>query len=166
MHTDNIFRIASQTKAITSVAAMMLYDEGKIKLEDPVSKFIPSFANAKVLALYKASDSSYTTIPSKRDVTIKDLLTHTSGIDYAVIGSDNMRAIYAKAGLHPGFGDDTMHLKNMVDLLSTLPLAHQPGERFTYGLSVDVLGRIVEVVSGMSLDRFHAFTHISAVRNE
>ncbi len=154
MRTDNIFRIASQTKAITSVAAMMLYDEEKIKLEDPVSKFIPGFANAKVVASFNKVDSSYTTVPAKREITIKDLMTHTSGIDYAVIGSDEMRAIYAKANLHPFFGDDTMQLKNMVELLATLPLVHQPGEKFTYGLSVDVLGRIVEIVSGMSLDQF------------
>lgn len=154
MQTSDIFRIASQTKAITSVAVMMLYDEGKIKLTDPVSKFIPGFANAKVVDTYNAQDSTYTTVPAKRDVTVHDLLTHTSGIDYAGIGSEKMKAIYAKAKLTPGFGSDTMKLVNMVNLLAQQPLVHQPGEKFTYGLSVDVLGRIVEILSGMPLDQF------------
>ncbi len=154
MQTDAIFRIASQTKAITSVAAMMLYDEGKLKLTDPISKYIPGFAHPKVVASFNAQDSSYTTVPAKREITIHDLLTHTSGIDYAGIGSEKMKAIYAKAGVAPGFGSDTMLLKNMVDLLATQPLVNQPGEKFTYSLSVDVLGRIVEIVSGMPLDQF------------
>lgn len=154
MQADVIFRIASQTKAITSVAIMMLYDEGKITLTDPVSKFIPGFANAKVVDTFNPQDSTYTTVPAKRQITIKDLLTHTSGIDYAVIGSDKMRAIYEKAGLRPGFGSDTMHLANMVNLLAKQPLVNQPGEKFTYSLSVDVLGRVVEIVSGMSLNQF------------
>ena len=154
MQTDNIFRIASQTKAITSVAAMMLYDEGKLSLTDPVSKFIPGFANAKVVATFNAKDSSYTTVPAEREITIKNLLIHTSGIDYASIGSDQMKAIYAKAKLTPGFGSDTMRLSNMVNLLAKQPLVNQPGEKFTYSLSVDVLGRIIEIVSGMPLDKF------------
>ncbi len=128
MQTDNIFRIASQTKAITSVAAMMLYDEGKLKLTDPVSKYIPGFAHPKVVASFNAQDSTYTTVPAKREITIHDLLTHTSGIDYAGIGSDKMKAIYFKAGLKPGFGSDTMQLKNMVDLLATQPLLTNPAK--------------------------------------
>ena len=154
MQTDDIFRIASQTKAITSVAIMMLYDEGKIKLTDPVSKYIPSFANAKVVDTYNAQDTTYTTVPAKREITVHHLLTHTSGIDYAGIGSEKMKAIYFKAGLRPGFGSDTMQLKNMANLLATQPLVNQPGEKFTYSLSVDVLGRIVEIVAGMPLDKF------------
>ncbi len=154
MQTTDIFRIASQTKAITSVAIMMLYDEGKLSLTDPVSRFIPAFSHQSVINTYNKADSSFTTVPAKRDITIKDLLTHTSGLDYAIIGSDNMRAVYAKAGLLPGFGSDTMHLDNMVNLLAKMPLAHQPGEKFTYSLGIDVLGRIVELVSGMPLDRF------------
>ena len=128
MQPDNIFRIASQTKAITSVAAMMLYEEGKFLLDDPISKYIPSFANAKVVDQFNEGDSSYTTVPAKREVTIRDLLTHTSGIDYALIGSPHMRAIYAKAGLNPAFGNDTMKLVNMANKLGTMPLVHQPGE--------------------------------------
>ena len=154
MQTSDIFRIASQTKAITSVAVMMLYDEGKIKLTDPVSKFIPGFANAKVVDTYNPQDTTYTTVPAKREVTIHDLLTHTSGIDYPGIGSEKMKGIYAKARVTPGFGSDTMKLVNMVNGLATQPLVHQPGAAFTYGLSVDVLGRIVEIISGEPLDEF------------
>src|SRR4030042_5024842 len=91
MQTDNIFRIASQTKAIVSIAAMTLFEEGKFLLDDPVSKYIPEFANPQVLATYNEKDTTWTTIPAKREVTIRHLLTHTSGIDYSGIGSPVMR---------------------------------------------------------------------------
>ncbi|MCF3110844.1 beta-lactamase family protein [Niabella sp. CC-SYL272] len=154
LKTDAIFRIASQTKAITSVAVMMLFEEGKFLLDDPISKYIPAFANPKVLDQFNAADSSYTTVPAKRNITIRDLLTHTSGLDYAQIGSPNMKAIYAKAGIPAGFVIQPQRLADAIDKLGTLPLVHQPGERFTYGLNTDVLGRLVEVTSGMSLDAF------------
>ena len=96
MKRDAIFRIASQTKAITSVAVMMLYEEGKFLLDDPVSKYIHSFKNPRVLDKFNEADSSYTTVPAKREVTIRDLLNHTSGIGYAQIGSKESNAIYAK----------------------------------------------------------------------
>lgn len=154
MQTDEIFRIASQTKAITSVAVMMLYEEGKFLLDDPISKYIPSFAHPKVLAEFNPKDSSYTTIAAKREITIRDLLTHTSGIDYAQIGSSSMRAIYAKNKIYAGFVYDKLLLADAINKLGTLPLVHQPGEKFTYGLSIDVLGYLVEKVSGKSLDQF------------
>ncbi len=154
MQTDNIFRIASQTKAITSVALMMLFEEGKFLLDDPVSKYIPSFARPKVLAEFNPKDSSYTTITATREITIRDLLTHTSGVDYAQIGSPKMKAIYAKNGLYAGFVYDKLRLADAINKLGSLPLAHQPGERFTYGLSIDVLGYLVEKLSGKSLDQF------------
>ena len=146
MKTDDIFRIASQTKAITSVAVMMLFEEGKFLLDDPISKYILEFKNPRVLDKFNESDSSFTTLPAKREITIRDLLTHTSGIDYAGIGSRNMRAIYAKAGIPGGFGTDKMVLGDKMKALGKLPLVHQPGERFTYGLNVDVLGYLVEVL--------------------
>ena len=96
MEANSIFRIASQTKAIVSTGILILYDEGKLALNDPVSKYIPEFAHETVLDSFHTADTTYTTVPAKRDITIKDLLTHTSGIDYAGIGSDNMKAIYAK----------------------------------------------------------------------
>lgn len=154
MVPDNIFRIASQTKAITSIAAMMLFEEGKFLLDDPVSKYIPEFKNTQVLDTYNEKDTTFTTIPARREVTVRDLLTHTSGIDYAGIGSAGMRAIYAKAGVPGGFGTDKMVLGDKMKILGRLPLVHQPGERFTYGLNVDVLGYLVEIWSGESLDQY------------
>jgi CubicO group peptidase (beta-lactamase class C family) len=159
MRKDDIFRIASQTKAITSVAVMMLYEEGKFLLDDPVSKYIPEFANPRVLDKFNEKDSTYTTIKANREVTIRDLLTHTSGIDYAGIGSNNMKAIYAKSGIPGGFGSNKMVLGDKIRVLGKLPLVHQPGERFTYGLNVDVLGYLVEILSGESLDHYFQ-THI------
>jgi CubicO group peptidase (beta-lactamase class C family) len=154
MQTDNIFRIASQTKAITSIAVMMLFEEGKFLLDDPISKYIPEYGKPTVLDKFNEKDTTYTTIPANREVTIRDLLTHTSGIDYAGIGSKNMRAIYAKADIPGGFGTDKMILGDKMRALGKLPLSHQPGERFTYGLNVDVLGYLVEVLSGETLDKY------------
>jgi CubicO group peptidase (beta-lactamase class C family) len=154
LKADGIFRIASQTKAITSVAIMMLYEEGKLLISDPVSKYIPSFDKAKVLVKFNAADTTYTTVPAKRAITIKDLLTHTSGLGYAQIGSKEASAIYAKSKITAGLGVKDETLRDAMSRLGSLPLMHQPGERWTYGLNVDVLGAIVEQVSGMSLDSF------------
>ncbi len=151
---EGIFRIASQTKAITSVAVMMLYEEGKFLLEDPVSKFIPSFANAQVLDKFNDKDTTYTTIPAKRQVTIRDLLTHTSGIGYAQIGSKEANSIYAKNKITAGLDVYEGTLADAMTRLGTLPLMHQPGQQWTYGLNVDLLGYLVEVWSGMTLEEF------------
>ena len=126
MQTDFIFRIASQTKAIVSVAAMMLFEEGKFLLDDPVSEYIPEFTDPQVLDRFNDKDTTYTTIPAKREITIRDLLTHTSGIDYAGIGSSKMRAIYAKADINPGFGSDKDPIGDEMKALGKLPLAHHP----------------------------------------
>jgi CubicO group peptidase (beta-lactamase class C family) len=154
MNNDNIFRIASQTKAITSVAVMMLFEEGRFLLDDPISKYIPAFAHPKVIDQYNEKDTTYTTISSKREITIRDLLTHTSGIEYAQIGSPKMKAIYAKASIPGGFVSQKILLADAMNKLGKMPLLHQPGERWTYGLNVDVLGYLVEKVSGKSLDQF------------
>ena len=154
MHRDDIFRIASQTKAITSVAVMMLFEEGKFLLDDPISKYIPEFANPVVLDKFNEKDTTFTTIKANREITIRDLLTHTSGIDYAGIGSEHMNAIYAKSGIPTGFVSEKIVLGDKIRKLGKLPLVHQPGERFTYGLNVDVLGYLVEVLSGESLDQY------------
>lgn len=154
MQKDKIFRIASQTKAITSVAVMMLYEEGRFLLDDAVSKYIPEFKKQQVLDKFNEGDSSYTTVPAKREVTIRDLLTHTSGIGYAQIGSKAMNAVYGKAGIVGGIGVGKMLLADKMKILGKLPLFHQPGEKWTYGLNTDVLGYLVEVVSGMPLDKF------------
>lgn len=154
MQTDNIFRIASQTKAIASIGLMMLFEEGKFLLDDPISKYIPEFANPRVLEKFNEKDTTYTTLPAKREITIRDLLTHTSGIDYAGIGSPVMRAVYAKAGYTGGFGNDKVTIGDDIKILGKLPLVHQPGERFTYGLNVDVIGYLIEILSGEKLDQY------------
>jgi CubicO group peptidase (beta-lactamase class C family) len=154
LRRDDIFRIASQTKAVTSIAVMMLFEEGKFLLDDPISKYIPEFAKPNVLDKFNEKDTTYTTIPANREITIRDLLTHTSGIDYAVIGSEKMRAIYAKSNIRVGFESKNYLLGDVIKKLAKLPLVHQPGERFTYGLNIDVLGYLVEVTSGMTLDQF------------
>ena len=153
LRTDDIFRIASQTKAITSLAAMILWEEGKFALDDPVSKYLPEFDKQTVMLKFNPADSTYTTAPAKRRSTIRQLFTHTSGIDYADIGSDEFKAIYSKAGL-TALGREGDLLADKIRILGRLPLAFEPGERFNYGLSIDVLGRLVEVWSGMPLDRF------------
>jgi CubicO group peptidase (beta-lactamase class C family) len=154
LKTDDIFRIASQSKAITSLAAMILFDQGKLLLDDPVSKYIPEFAHPVVLDKFNPADTTYTTVPANREITIRDLLTHTSGIDYAKIGSEEMRAIYDKNNIPVGFESRPLLLGDYMKRLGKLPLVHQPGLQFTYGLNSDLLGYIVEVISGMSLDQF------------
>ncbi len=153
LQRDDIFRIASQTKAITSLAAMMLWEEGKFALDDPISKYIPEFDTQRVLTKFNPADSSYESKPAQRRTTIRQLFTHTSGLDYADIGSEEFRAIYAKAGV-TSMGRGGEVLADKVRILARLPLHYEPGERFNYSLSVDVLGRLVEVVSGMPLNEF------------
>lgn len=151
---DAIVRIASQTKAITSIGAMLLFEEGKFLLDDPVSKYIPAFRSPKVLDKFNEKDTTFTTVPAKREITIRQLLTHTSGIGYPVIGSKEMNAIYAKYKIPSGIGTPDRKLDEAMAALAALPLSHQPGERWTYGLSVDLLGRLIEVWSGQPLDQF------------
>lgn len=152
--TNAIVRIASQTKAVTSVGMMLLYDQGRFRLDDPVSKYLPAFAHPKVLATFNEKDSTYTSVPARSEITIRQLLTHTSGLGYPVIGSKEARAIYARAHIPSGVGTPGGTLAAAVDALGPLPLMHQPGERFTYGLGVDVLGRLIEVLSGQPLDQY------------
>lgn len=156
MQKNELFRIASQTKAITAAGIMILYEQGKLLLDERVGDFIPEFKNPVVLDKFDPADSGFTTVPAKRDITIRDLLTHTSGIDYAGIGSENMRAIYAKAGLTAGFNlaKKNQSLLDAMRALAKLPLVHQPGEKWTYGLNFDLLGCLIEVISGTNLNDF------------
>ena len=156
MQKEDIFRIASQTKAITSVAMMMLFEEGKFQLDDAVSKYIPAFKKQQVLDKFNAPDTTYTTIPSKSEITIRQLFTHTSGLGYAQIGSREANAIYAKSNLTAGIGIQNDKLLDAMNRLGKLPLMHQPGEKWTYGLNSDLLGCLVEVISGMTLNDFFA----------
>ena len=151
---EGIFRIASQTKAITSVAVMMLYEEGKFLLDEPVSKYIPSYEDIQVLDKFNEKDTTYTTVPATRAITIRDLLTHTSGLDYATIGSAEAKAIYEKNDITAGLDVYEGTLQEAMSKLGGLPLMHQPGEKWTYSLSVDLLGALVEIWSGMSLEAF------------
>jgi CubicO group peptidase (beta-lactamase class C family) len=152
---DNLFRIASMTKAITSVAIMQLYEQGKLGLDDPVYQFIPAFKNTKVLDQFNDKDSSYTTVAAKSPITIRHLLTHTSGIVYGPFSSGAIRAVYAKNRMMDvGLWNPENNLEQSIDLLAAVPLAFQPGEKYNYGLNMDVLGRIIEVVSGLSLSDY------------
>ncbi len=150
MTTDALFRIASMSKAITTVAAMILYEEGKFLLSDPVSKYIPGFKNPKVLV--KSVDSeSVKLVPAKSEITIRELMNHTSGITY---GSGLQAKYYKEAGIESGIDPAPGTIGEMVKKLGTLPLISQPGEEFNYGLSIDVLGYLVEVLSNKPLDVF------------
>jgi CubicO group peptidase (beta-lactamase class C family) len=155
MKTDDIFRIASMSKAITSTAVMMLYEEGKFGLDDPVSKYIPEFKNQQVIKTFTWKDTTYTTEPAKSEITIRHLLSHTSGINYGVIsGEERFKAINAKAGITDLFTTEPVKLSDNIKKLATLPLQHHPGEKYTYGLNTDVLGYLVEIWSGKPFDVF------------
>ena len=154
MRTDHIFRIMSQSKAITSVAIMMLMEEGKLTLNDPVSRFIPEFKNPQVITSFNLKDTTWQSAPAKREITIKDLLTHTSGLGYAQIGSAEAKAMYHKYRIPGGIAFSGMVLGDAIKRLGKLPVFHQPGEKYTYGLNNDVLGYVVEVASGMRFDTF------------
>jgi CubicO group peptidase (beta-lactamase class C family) len=150
MPTDAMFRICSMTKPITSVAVMMLYEEGKFLLDDPVSKYLPEFKNPKVL-VKPASGATYT-IPATKEITIRDLLRHTSGITYQ--WNDDLGPTYEKADVASGLLPFDGTIADNVKHLAALPLLFNPGDRFEYSLGVDVLGRLVEIVSGRPLDEF------------
>ena len=149
LEKDDIFRIASQTKAITTVAALMLHEEGKFLLTDPVSKYIPYFANPKVLVRFDSASGTVETRPAKREITIKDLLTHTAGIPYQH-PMDHIEEYKV-----PFFNSlEPDKLTTIIPKIAARPLLHDPGEQFTYGLNTDIVGYLVEMLSGMPLDQF------------
>ncbi len=148
---DDIFRIASMSKAITATAVMMLYEEGKFSLDDPISKWIPAFKNPRVLQDFSTADSSYTTRPASTEITIRHLLTHTSGIGYGMIdGDERIKKIYKKAGIIELYTTDPVTTSDNIKHLAALPLHHDPGEKFTYSMGLDVLGYFIEILSGQS----------------
>lgn len=155
MTTNTVFRIASQTKALTSAAILMLMEEGRLSLATPASRFLPTFARTTVA---QRTDSGVVVVPARRAITIRDLLTHSAGVSYG--GEAHLAEQYRAKGLGPaaGFGwytaDKTVPICETMETLGTLPFAAQPGERFVYGYNTDLLGCIVERVSGVSLDRF------------
>jgi CubicO group peptidase (beta-lactamase class C family) len=156
MTTDTIFRIASQTKAITSVAILALVEEGKIGLNEPVSRFIPAYAKTTVAV--PGENGAVSTVPAQRQITIRDLLTHTAGISYGT--ERHIASLYEAKGLGPaaGFGwytaDKTEPVCDTMERLASLPFSAQPGERYVYGYNTDILGCVVEKASGMPLDTF------------
>jgi CubicO group peptidase (beta-lactamase class C family) len=150
MTTDAIFRIASMSKAITSAAVMILYEEGYFLLSDPVSKYIPEFKNPKVIVKSPISDSIFL-IPAKSEITIRELLNHTSGISY---GEGLQAKFYTQNGMTVGLTPTDGTIGEMIRKLAKLPLISQPGEEFHYGMSIDVLGYLIEVVSKMPFDEF------------
>ncbi len=153
MTTDTIFRIASQSKAITSVGAMMLVEEGRLLLGDPVGKYIPAFEQTRVRGA--GSGRSMNPIAARRRMTIRDLLTHTAGVSYG--GEADLRELYEGQGFTQWyFADKTQPIGHWIEKLAALPFEAQPGERFVYGYSTDILGHVIERVSGEALDVYLA----------
>ena len=157
MKTEAIFRIASMSKAVTSVAVMMLYEEGKLLLHDPVAKYIPEFKNSVVAVAPpegSPAGTKFTTVKAKRPIQIRDLLTHTAGLTY---GTGPAAELYKAAKLDTWyFANKDATIGEEIKKLAALPLNGQPGEVYQYGYSTDVLGYLVEVVAGMPLDKFFA----------
>ena len=155
MQKDTIFRIASQTKAFTSVSVMMLVEEGKIGLADPVSKFIPAFKKTTVALPAPPGavpGSPVTVVPAKREITIRDLLTHTAGISY---GHGPAQELWKAAGIQDWyFADRSEPVSAVVERMAALPMDAQPGEKYVYGYNTDILGVVVEKVSGLTLAEF------------
>ncbi|MFQ5790111.1 MAG: serine hydrolase domain-containing protein [Acidobacteriota bacterium] len=157
MRPDAIFRIASMTKPITTVAVMMLFEEGELLLSEPIARYVPEFKDPNVLVPVQTegvSDPPFVRAPAKRDITIRDLLAHTSGLTYGFFGHEHISDLYRKAGISDGLTQTEGTLGQMVKKLAELPLRSHPGESWEYGLSTDVLGYLVEVVSGVTLDAF------------
>lgn len=153
MSADTIFRLYSMSKPVTSVMAMMLVEEGKLSLDDPVAKYIPEFASMKVGVEKKAEDDKVSLVlePLERPVTIKDLMRHTAGLPYGYYGGELVNKLYADAGL---FNNGNSTNAEFVAKITALPLAEQPGTKWDYGHATDVLGRVVEVISGKTLLQF------------
>jgi len=146
---DNIYRIASQTKAIVTVGLMMEWEQGKFLLEDPVGKYIPAFKKMRVFKEQDSETGKFTTYPANRQITILDLLTHTAGISYGIPVEGHPELDV------PFFASlEDVSLEEVANRIAKRPLVNQPGEKFTYGLGIDVAGRVLEVISGMSLDEY------------
>ena len=150
MRPDTIVRIYSMTKPLTSTAIMMLYEEGRFQLDDPISKFIPAFKNPRVYA--GGSRGKIDSVPAEREITFRDLLTHTSGLTYGFMESTPVDAVYRDQKID--FGTATASLADVVERLAAVPLIAQPGKAWNYSVATDVLGYLVQVISGQSFDVF------------
>jgi CubicO group peptidase (beta-lactamase class C family) len=153
MRPTDLFRIASMTKPIVSAATMILVEQGKINLDDPVAKYIPEFKNLQVLDTFNETDTTYTTVPATKNITVKNLLTHTSGIAYG-FADKRMKMIYDKNNIPDLATVQNLTIDSVTKKLGTLPLGVQPDAKFYYGLNTDVLGRVIEVASKQPLDTF------------
>ncbi len=152
MRKDTIFRLASMSKAVTSVAAVILMEEGKLRLADPVSRFLPAFRRTNVAVPAATSGGRIGVMPAKREITVRDLMTHTAGISY---GDGPAADQYKAAGIQGWyFGDKNEPIVPLMERLAGLPFDAQPGERFVYGYNTDILGAVIEKASGMNLDQF------------
>lgn len=147
---DDIFRMASQTKAIAVVALMTLFEEGKFQLDEPIKKYIPEFADPVVLDTYDAETGEYTAHPAARDITVRHLITHTSGFCYDGVFMNICRS----KGVFPLNSLDSVTLEENVRRIASMPLKHEPGESFTYSMNIDVLGRLAEILSGQDFYTF------------
>jgi CubicO group peptidase (beta-lactamase class C family) len=158
MKLDTIVRMYSMTKGVTGVAAMILWDEGKFSLSDPVSDYLPEFKEMRVAkeSTDAAGRRTYYTVPADRPITVRDLFRHTTGFDYAGPRDEKNAPAYTKLEISGGAPMVSFDLAEMVKRLATAPLNDQPGTTFRYGYSTDVLGRLVEVLSGKTLDEFFA----------
>jgi len=150
MELNSIFRIASQTKAIVSIAFLQLVEKGKISLEDPIEKYIPNFANQKVAVLVA---DTFKLISKNRSITIRDLLTHQAGIS-STDEYPKFKTLFEKYKLNQPLNQGYPSLKEEVDQIAAMPLVHQPGERFSYGLCTNVIGRLIEIIAGTTLDEY------------
>ncbi len=156
METDTLFRLASMTKPITSLAVMMLYEEGHFLLNDPVSRYLPELAEPDVIVMHP--NGEHDSAPAQAEISIHDLLTHTSGIGYRFLATGEPHAtissLYVMAGISDGLTQTEGRIEQLPRLLGELPLLFEPGTEYSYGLNTDVLGRLIEVVSGLSLAEF------------
>src|SRR5882672_1210352 len=152
MRPDTIFRIYSMTKPLTSTAIMMLYEEGRFQLDDPISKFIPGFKNPRAYA--GGSRGKIDSVPAEREITFRDLLTHTSGLTYGFMESNPVDALYRAKEGGVDFQTADTSLRTVVDRLATFPLIAQPGKAWNYSVATDVLGYLVEVISGQPFQTY------------
>jgi CubicO group peptidase (beta-lactamase class C family) len=150
LRADTIFRIYSMTKPLTSTAIMMLYEEGRFQLDDPITRFLPCFTGMRVLT--GGMRGKWDSVPAERDITFRDLLTHTSGLTYGFMAATLVDALYRDNGIDFGTGDCS--LGEMVERLATLPLLAQPGAEWNYSVATDVLGHLVAVISGQAFEDF------------
>ena len=152
---NDIFRIASMTKIMTSIAVLQLVEQNKISLSDPVEKFIPEFKNLNVIESFNRKDGTFTTRPAKKKLTLKHLLTHSSGLTYGSYDQITSHSeLYSKAGIVELFTTDSILQSENIKKLASLPLLFEPGEFFNYGLNLDVVGHIIEIISGKSLSDY------------